>query len=455
MKIKVKDFGPIKSADFELGDFSVITGFNNTGKTYISYAIYGFLKTWSSNITPLSLHKEVDLLNDEGAIEIDLKKYEKKVLENFENLSDKFSTHLHTIFSANEDEFKKSEIRFSFNKKNINYDNGYNIEVNRKSNPIIKAKKDPKSTFLKVTLPLLQEDILAKRKQRIPSKMMYRDVLSELINKTILTEVLPEPFIITSERTGISIFQNELDINKNVLFEKIMQSDKEKFDFDPFDYLDDVVDRYSIPIKDGIDRVRDIKNEFKKNSYISKEHPEILRKLEKITGIGYKNIKGEYFLMYKDGRKKIPLPMYLGSASSRALIDLYIFIKHSAKEDDLLIIDEPELNLHPSAQIHIARLLVALSNIGIKVLVTTHSDYIVKELNNLLMLDRDFKDKENFKKKFGYSKNEYLKSMNFYIAEKETLNSVEIDEFGLTRTNFDKSIDDLIEASETLYDKLS
>ena len=454
MEIKVKNFGPIKSANFELADFSVITGNNNTGKTYLSYAIYGFLKTWSSNIKTLNLGKAIEDLQNNGEIEIDLKKYEKKVLENFDQLSIKFSDKLYKIFSANEDEFKDSEIHFQFDKDNISYKKGYNIDVSRKSHKLLKAQKDKDSTKLKVSLPI-DDSSLEKQPQRIPSKYLFAEVLSEIVNKTILKDVLPEPFIITSERTGISIFQNELDINKNVLFEKLIQSDKDRFDFDPFDYLDDVVDRYSIPIKDGIDRVRDIKKEFKKNSFISKEHPEILKKLEKLTGVGYKKIKGEYYLMYKDGRKKIPLPMYLGSASSRALIDLYIFIKHSAEKDDLLIIDEPELNLHPSAQIHIARLLTSLSNIGIKVLITTHSDYIVKELNNLLMISKDFKGKETFRKKFNYNEDEFLNSINFYIAEEQTLNKIETDEFGLTRTNFDKSIDDLIEASETLFDKLS
>ena len=53
------------------------------------------------------------------------------------------------------------------------------------------------------------------------------------------------------------------------------------------------------------------------------------------------------------------------------------------------MVDEPELNLHPANQRRIARLFACLVNLGVKVFITTHSDYIVKELNTLIMLNHD------------------------------------------------------------------
>ena len=41
-----KNIGPIKDAELELGDLTVIAGRNNTGKTYLAYTLYGFLTTW-------------------------------------------------------------------------------------------------------------------------------------------------------------------------------------------------------------------------------------------------------------------------------------------------------------------------------------------------------------------------------------------------------------------------
>ena len=51
------------------------------------------------------------------------------------------------------------------------------------------------------------------------------------------------------------------------------------------------------------------------------------------------------------------------------------------------MVDEPELNLHPENQRRMARLFARLVNVGVKVFVTTHSDYIVKELNTLILLN--------------------------------------------------------------------
>ena len=47
-----KNIGPIKDAELELGDLTVIAGRNNTGKTYLVYTLYGFLTTWEDSPGP-------------------------------------------------------------------------------------------------------------------------------------------------------------------------------------------------------------------------------------------------------------------------------------------------------------------------------------------------------------------------------------------------------------------
>ena len=46
MKFVFKKLGPIKEAELELGDLTIIAGRNNTGKTYVAYTLYGFLRSW-------------------------------------------------------------------------------------------------------------------------------------------------------------------------------------------------------------------------------------------------------------------------------------------------------------------------------------------------------------------------------------------------------------------------
>ena len=47
MKINVKNLGVLRQAEFELGDMTLICGGNNTGKTYVTYALFGFLYRWA------------------------------------------------------------------------------------------------------------------------------------------------------------------------------------------------------------------------------------------------------------------------------------------------------------------------------------------------------------------------------------------------------------------------
>ena len=43
MKFGIKNLGPIKEANIELGDLTIICGKNNCGKTYLTYTLYAFL----------------------------------------------------------------------------------------------------------------------------------------------------------------------------------------------------------------------------------------------------------------------------------------------------------------------------------------------------------------------------------------------------------------------------
>jgi predicted ATPase len=42
MLIKFQNLGALLQGEFELGEFTIICGKNNTGKTYATYALFGF-----------------------------------------------------------------------------------------------------------------------------------------------------------------------------------------------------------------------------------------------------------------------------------------------------------------------------------------------------------------------------------------------------------------------------
>ena len=68
------------------------------------------------------------------------------------------------------------------------------------------------------------------------------------------------------------------------------------------------------------------------------------------------------------------------------LAPLVLFLKYLVWPGDLLILEEPESHLHPAAQRQMARGIVRLVNAGVKVIITTHSDMFVGQINNFLGL---------------------------------------------------------------------
>ena len=77
-------------------------------------------------------------------------------------------------------------------------------------------------------------------------------------------------------------------------------------------------------------------------------------------------------------------PLSRTSSMVSELAPLILFLKYLVRPGDLVILEEPESHLHPSAQRQMARAIIRLVNAGVKVLITTHSDYLVSQINNLL-----------------------------------------------------------------------
>jgi AAA ATPase domain len=213
-------------------------------------------------------------------------------------------------------------------------------------------------------------------------------------------------------------------------------------------------------VRKNVDFMRNLENTFKKSSFIAEEYPDILSDFADIIGGEYTVTReDELFYIPKQG-KKIRLSMDGSSSAVRSLLDIGFYLRHEARKGDLLIVDEPELNLHPKNQRRMARLFARLINIGIKVFITTHSDYIVKELNTLIMLNHDRPHLKQIAEEEGYLPAELLSAdrIKVYIAEEalvkldgktrkvkcQTLTEAKIDnELGIEARSFDKTIDDM------------
>ena len=66
------------------------------------------------------------------------------------------------------------------------------------------------------------------------------------------------------------------------------------------------------------------------------------------------------------------------------LAPVVLFLRGAVSPGDMLIIEEPEAHLHPGAQTQMAKTLARLVRAGVRVVVTTHSDWLLMEIANLM-----------------------------------------------------------------------
>lgn len=408
MKIKIRNLGILKTAEFEIGELTIICGKNNTGKTYAVYAFYGFLRLWRSIISFESLDKYSKELIDLGVTRIELEDFKKRIPDFLQKACKEYSKFLYKIFASSENFFDGSVFQLELDTSRLNLNEKFKKTIRSGKKDLIVCSKDENSSILEIAG--LQE----KGDDPIPA-----DAIEQFINDTLLdilfAPLFPNQFIASAERTGAAIFRRELNFARNRLLEEMSGMER---DLDPFKLLDSVYDSYALPVKDNVDLTRDFENIAKRESFIVKKYPHILDNFHDVIGGEYKVVRGELYYIPHKGRVK--LTMDESSSAVRSLLDIGFYIKHIAKPGDMFIVDEPELNLHPENQRRIARLFVSLINIGIKIFITTHSDYIIKELNTLIMLNDSTDHSIKVMKKYGYGENELLspQQVRVYYAGK-------------------------------------
>ena len=456
MKFRFKNLGPIKQADLELGDLTIVAGRNNTGKTYMAYALYGFLKRWEwPREAIISRARERGLAAfgsvaaaavDKGRTTIPADTHELEMQRSTvaQSMARVFSkSELSRVFSSARERFKDASVEVSsalpedMPPVDSRDPSGIHCRVCREHGHIVVSVDAPQGQSV----------------DRAPA--IY--ALEMLYLRFLFPELEIEPFILCSERFGISLFYRELDFTKNKLVDLLQQmsDERSRLHADPFLVIDRTTSRYALPVKDNIDYTRGIPDLRNQKSELA-EH-KLPTELRRLTGAYYKN-SGDSISLTSTARgaHRFSIPLHLASSSARGLSDLYFFLQNVATRNHLLIIDEPESHLDTHNQILMARLLARCVHAGLRVLITTHSDYLVKELNNLIMLSHDFDGKEDLLKKLKYDAEEALDPghVRAYVAENGTLTACSIDRYGIEMPNFDSTIDDINHATNEISSRI-
>lgn len=403
MEFQFKNFGKAGTGNVEINDLTVICGLNNTGKTYINYAIFSIL----SNLENL-INVTIEAVDVENLItELDSKGSSRiKITDQIAHLSDQFldmkpitNSNISKYFSLPETNFEEAKISLKLNdfgKKDkmrftrVKFRNGLRYILTF----------DQEEKYINVNTDLLTSDDDSENNESI-LKLFNNDIeqakaiIESNIKKTIyiifLGQMIPEPFAITSERTGVSLFYKVFDKKNEAILTYILDEEN----VDTVSDVSAMHSRLAFPIRDNIDQVRFYDGVSKKDSFIvakSKEgiSKEVLMILNDLLDHGSFYSENDT-IMYKPSdtsRNEPTIPLYAASSSIKSLFMFDLFIKHVAESTSMLIIDEPELNLHPKNQIKMAKLVARLVNSGVKVLITTHSDFLIRELNDLITMDK-------------------------------------------------------------------
>lgn len=107
--------------------------------------------------------------------------------------------------------------------------------------------------------------------------------------------------------------------------------------------------------------------------------------LRGIVSIKQSPINYPSFVFRPNGWKR-DLPLMNASSMVSELAPVVLYLRHVVQPDDLLIIEEPESHLHPAMQVEFIRQLAAAVQSGIRIIITTHSEWVLEELANLVRL---------------------------------------------------------------------
>ncbi|BAU97020.1 hypothetical protein N24_2758 [Corynebacterium suranareeae] len=389
MQISASELGPLVNPHWSPSNLNVIAGPNGSGKTYLAHAIYLLIKGLSWN-PQRAVFQTASVLDDLALQLVDNK---RAVLDRDELVS--------LVKTLVEQQALQSAWPFmNYLKSNSDMaDLPLRISVDENDIEDVLFKSSQRRSIPVKTgageVQCVLEISASERNATLALSSLDQDSGTEFPDGSIPTDVrqinrcigillgvsfsgtVPPPYILSAERTGISLFQQDIDYGRSLLVEE--------FRIEGEKALNGVSSAiWSPAIEDNFNTFRSLNRKRNNRSFLVDEHPEILRLFDAMVSGRFVESDGEFKFAPDGATGSIPLTST--SSTVRALFELGEFLRHSAKKGQWLIIDEPELNLHPHNQILMGRLLAALSNAGLKILVTTHSDYIVRELSILVML---------------------------------------------------------------------
>ncbi len=406
MNIKLKNIAKIIEADINMDGISIIAGSNNIGKSTILKSIYVAVNTFrNSNEKILNEHKR--------SLNFLSQYFEKYFDENgYEYLPNRLVYSFCKVLCANVISLSESKDRFS--------------EVKRYFHEIV----DDYKTFLedeniysdKFITPLYEKiEEIFKRSKEVMLKFIGDRYISNTFNDQI-------NFALDISLASIEIFSgnanNVIEI-KNHKIEKLTSTSVNEPDaiylpaFNILDIIDHAFGAKPYSPEGDIQRylmaASNQERTFEEYTEIESNKETVKEILDDVVN-GNIRIISNGSIIYDDNDLDISVRLENVASGIKNFVLIKKLVENGfLKKNSILLIDEPETNLHPEWHVKFAEILVLLyKNMGVVSVVSSHSPYFIRALE-VMMANYGIKDKGNF-----YLMKEKVK--NRYVAENVSKN---------------------------------
>lgn len=399
MKIRFSNLGTIRETEIDLRPLTVIVGPNNSSKTYLAYSIYGLWREMQE-LDPAVLEPLRTVRVDCQArfFEWSIKRLASAFDAHVAASTRRFEQGLGGFFQDSSDKlFRKTRFEVAV----ASTTELLLSSLARYTNYSVVGSGAAQRMRISIGVPQnfvadifgTEEDISGSRK--IPKGWV--DVFPGRGMHDAIGLAFPAPFILPAERNALIITYKILSNRRFKLLRDAARL--RKVGRRPSDELHDALReqgeiRYPLPVEDFLDFLADVelptargpkaaKSSFVKLAELVESGIQSGNRLELTpTALGGNELR----VGIGDG---LSIDLYNASSSIKQLSALILYLRYKAAPNQLLIIDEPEMNLHPASQVRLLEVLAILVGLGVRVLVTTHSPYFMAHLANLAQRTED------------------------------------------------------------------
>ena len=363
MKLKINDFGPVNDAEIDVGRITVIGGHNSTGKSTVSKLLFSFLKANSSKRQVLAIdtiHEQITLLIvkfiEYSRVDSNNFLSAASLLDNFDKLS-----------QSNELE---SKLNIYDNLKdvylNLDLKNGYKHdfdELFKTIDDLIRiVKEDDPSLYVSIIRKLLKSEF-----ETYSGFAQFFGVLRDISYDFSID-------LKNHDLDELDSFKYEggFSINDVLYIDSASALDLSQFhglqNTDHFKFLQNYLNFKF----DDSNKVFDEKL-YSKQIDLNKKIKNILK--------GEFRFQNNNLVFINDNGVETKMKDTASGLKQIGVIQLLLGHRR-LNENSFLIIDEPEVNLHPELQIDFAEILVSLvDELNVRIYVNSHSPMFIEAIS--------------------------------------------------------------------------